>query len=361
MSADGQHPVRARPRPGRDWLRLVLLALGLGLLIYLVRMVGLEALFANARRLGWTFLLLVLLYGGVHFLRAVSWRSCLREESRHLPLGVALRLWLCGEAVSGVSFSWSGEAFRAAATQDQIPFSRGLSALVVSRLLYSYSGLLVTTICFVAAFFLAPFVGGVRALTGLAAAAFLLLAILPLLGGGTLARLFGWLQARLRRRSASPVWSRACRFVETLDLDVAALYAQGNRMFAELTAVNLLAALVGVAEVYLILQALGVSADVVTALFIEGISKVLSAAAYFVPGNIGVREGAIVLVLRLFELEAALALTLVLVRRARSLVWIAVGSLLVALEGLTPLLYAELDRRPEKKPTTKNVTSARVG
>ncbi|MCI0403814.1 MAG: hypothetical protein L0212_09855, partial [Acidobacteria bacterium] len=96
---------------------------------------------------------------------------------------------------------------------------------------------------------------------------------------------------------------------------------------------------------------LGVSASVAIALFIEGISKVLSAAAYFVPGNVGVREGAIVLVLRLFELEAALALTLVLVRRARALVWIAVGSVLVALEGLTPLLYADRDRQPEEKPT----------
>ncbi len=351
MSATGQELVRDRPRPGRDWLRLVLLALGLGLLVYLVRMVGLEALFANAQRLGWTFLLLVLMYGGVHLLRAVSWRSCLREESRHLPLGAALRLWLCGEAVSGVSFSWSGEAFRAAATRDKIPFSRGLSALVISKLLYSYSGLLVTTICFVAAFFLVPFPSGVRALTGVAAVAFLVLAILPLLGAGTLAQLFGWLQARLRRRSASPVWSRAHRFVPALEQDVAALYAQGNRMFAELTAVNLPAALAGVAEVYLILWALGVSASVAIALFIEGISKVLSAAAYFVPGNVGVREGAIVLVLRLFELEAALALTLVLVRRARALVWIAVGSVLVALEGLTPLLYADRDRQPEEKPT----------
>jgi len=107
-----------------------------------------------------------------------------------------------------------------------------------------------------------------------------------------------------------------------------------------LVSLSFLAALAGVAEVYLILRALGAPVSLVGTLLIEGFNKLLALFAFFVPGNIGIREGGTVLIFRPLDIGAAMGVTLVLVRRARALAWVGVGSLLVLVEGLTPLLHA---------------------
>lgn len=321
------------PPSGRAWrgLRLFFFLLGLGLLFYLVREAGLEELFRQARRLRLTFLVLILLYGGVHLLRTISWRLCLREEKSQLPLASALRLWLCGEALAHVSFSWTGEAFRAAAMRKTIALSRGLSALVVSRLFYTYASLLVVAVSLLPASWLLPVDGTAR--TGMVAVTGLLIAValLPLIAGKEVAGLLGRVKERWSRRP-SPLLRGLGRFAEALEKDLEVLLAQDRRVFLQLVVLNLLAALAGVLEVYLVLRALALPVSLTMALAIEGISKMLSVFSFLIPGNVGVREGVMVLVFRLLELDIALALTLVLVRRARALVWVAFGSLLLLFE-----------------------------
>lgn len=327
-----------RPQASGAWrgLRLLFFLFGLILFFYVLRQAGLEELLANVRRLGRTFLLLVLLYGGVHFLRAVSWRLCLREEMRLLSLASALRLWLCGEAVSHLSFSWSGEAFRAAATRQTIAVSRGLSALVVSRLFYSYASLLLVSLSLLPALWLIPASGRLRPLPAGAATLFLVAALLPLVAARRLAVFLGWLQVRFKRHQSS-LFRRLERFVGAFQQDVEALLAQDRRGFLRLVALNLLASLAGVLEVYLVLRALAVPVSPAIALFLEGMSKVLSLASFLVPGNVGVREGGMAFLFGLLQFDLTLAVTLVLVRRARALVWVALGSLLLMFNGLTNL------------------------
>ena len=322
-----------KPRFAWRGLRLLFFLLGLSLFFYLLQQAGLEDLFAHARRLGPTFLIVVLLYGGVHFLRTISWRICLREEKTQLPLIPALRLWLCGEAVAHVSFAWTGEVFRAATLSKTIAPSRGLSALVVSRLFYSYASLLLVAISLLAALWVFPPTAMTQALLAGGAGFLFVVTLLPLVAGKQVAGLLGRSKERLGRRPSS-VLRGLERFAGALERDIQALLAQDRRNFFLLTALNLLASLAGVLEVYLILRALALPISMMSALFIEGMSKLLSIASFLVPGNIGVREGAIALVFRLLEMNIAPALTLVLARRARALVWVALGSLMFLFDGL---------------------------
>ena len=320
--------------------RVGFLLLGLAVLVLLLRQIGLSTLLAYGRRLGWTFLALIVLYGGVHFLRTLSWRACLREEGKRLPLGSALSLWVAGESVAYLSFGWSGEAFRAAATREVVPVERCLSALLVSRIFYIYASLILTTVSFFLSLFLLPLAGAAR---GVVAATALLMGaavLFPLSGGARAIRLLRPVEAALARRKSSPLLQRLQRLVRALEDDLAAVFSQQKSTLVQLLGLNLLATLAGVLEVFLVLRALSVPTGPAAALLIEGMSKVLSIFTYWVPGTVGVREGGVVLIFRLFQMSAALAVTLVLVRRARALAWAGIGSLLVFLHGLRPLLQA---------------------
>ena len=127
--------------------------------------------------------------------------------------------------------------------------------------------------------------------------------------------------------------SRTRRALRELRNNLEEISSQRPRDFAYLLAINLLVALVGVAEVWLILYALGSPVSLLEALFIEGFLKLLSGLASFVPGNIGIAEGGIVLILSLLSVSAAAGLAMALVRRARALAWVAVGCVVLLALG----------------------------
>jgi len=345
----------ARPARLPLW-RVISLSVGLALLFLLVRHVGLVELGHLMRRVGWTFLLLVVLYGGVHLLRTLSWRLCLGPDGRDLVLTHALQLWIAGEAVAHLSFAWSGEAFRAAATREKIPLQRGLTALVVSRAFYSYASLLITAASAAVCLFL-PLPAELRA--PLAATALVLVgaSFLPLLVRSRVSRFLAQ-EAETENGRETGAYGRVRRFARSVRRDLRTILAQERGQFMWLVGLNLLAALAGVVEVYLILWTLGGNLNLATALVIEGAGKVLALGAFFVPGSLGVREGGTVLVLRLFEMSSALGVTLVLVRRARALVWVGVGSLLLLLHGLRSRLQREVRPASEsEQEIAENLTS----
>lgn len=329
----------APSRRSRLW-RLLFFLVGLALLTYLLQQVGLRALLEQARRVGWTFLAIVAVFGGVHLLRTLSWRVCLREDGHKLPVGSAFGLWLAGESMSYLSVGWSGEAFRAVAAGAAVPVARNLSALFISRVFYMYASLLLTGTSFLLCPFLVPLGEAARSTTAVAAVLLLAITLLPLAGRASLERVARPLGTLLARHPRSPLSGRLQGLLHTFEEDLAALFSQGPRMALLLMGLNLLATLAGVVEVYLVLRALGASVSLPTALLIEGMSKVLSVFTYFIPGSLGVREGGVVLIFQLLQMSAAAAVTMVLVRRARALVWVGLGSLLVTLHGVSPLVRA---------------------
>lgn len=321
----------------RRLLRLAFLLLGFVLLFLLIRHVGAASLLSHARRLRWVFLVVVALYGVVHVLRTLSWRLCLGDDRRKLPVHRALAFWVAGEAVAHLSFGWTGEGVRAAAISETIAPERGLSALVVSRIFYSYASLWLLTVSLASCLFILPW-GRAGQLFALVPLTILFaVSLLPRWGFAGVRYLIHLFHKFLAVRRPRPFTALVQKIVHALDDSLATALAQPKRQFAILVALNLLATLAGVLEVYLILSAMGAPVNFWSAFLIEGITKALAVFAFFVPGNVGVREAGTMFVLQLFGINADLAVSLVLARRARALVWVGIGITLILLHGLTPL------------------------
>ena len=85
-------------------------------------------------------------------------------------------------------------------------------------------------------------------------------------------------------------------------------------------------------ESFLILRCLSVSISLGDALVVDGVGSVLRAFAFFVPGGLGVQDGAQVLLLRLlgFGGDPLTAAAFVFTKRTKELFWIVTGGILFA-------------------------------
>lgn len=342
MSETRPAPPSSRPHRGWQALRVLFFLGGVALLAYLIRHVGLATLLDHARRLGWTFLLLIVLYGVLNFLRTLSWKICLGEDSSKLPLGTALNLWLAGEAVAHFAFGWTGEAFRAATIRSRVPMRKALSSLLVARMTYFYASMIIMLAGVLAAFTELSQRAGMQ--TGLAVTAVVLATLLMLPFGGArfISKESRPLHERLARTDPKSFLGKLHRFYHTVSDDLQTVFVQNRRTFYRLLAINLPTAFIGVLEVYLILKILAPGITLSEAIVIEGATKVLGVFSLIVPGNVGVREGGVVLILSQFELAASVGITLALVRRARAVAWVLIGCVPLFTKGLHELARKEI-------------------
>jgi len=99
---------------------------------------------------------------------------------------------------------------------------------------------------------------------------------------------------------------------------VADLYRE-NRALLGALAWHLAAWVVGTGEVWLALRFLGHPVDLSTALLVESLGQAMRAAAFAIPGALGVQEGGYVLLGQMLGIDPDTALALSLSKRVREL------------------------------------------
>ena len=106
-----------------------------------------------------------------------------------------------------------------------------------------------------------------------------------------------------------------------------------------------------VLEVYLILRLMGCQAGFLSALAIEGFTKLVNVIGMINPGNAGTYEGGNMLLAKLAGMGGTAGLTLGLIRRVRALFWAAVGAICaVMLPGTARREEAASLRTPRIRP-----------
>jgi hypothetical protein len=318
---------------------LIVAALGVVLFAYTLRTVGLAEIGDALRRLGPAgFLLVVLLSGARMLVRSLAWVACVEGE-RRLPLRAAFSATVMGEALGSVTplATLVSEPSKAVFVRDQLPLSQGLSAIVVENIIYTAT---------------------VGVVIGVGAAAFLLqysmptalrLASLGAIGGmlGILAAAWLVLHARAKPVSGAIAWmsgrgwsSRWMRShlerVRRFEDRVNTFSARNRQRLGALALYEAAFHLAGIAEVYVTLSFIAPdSVTVLKALVLEAVGRVINVLFKFIPMRFGVDEAGNLLLAGPLGLPQAALVALPLVRKARILVWTAVGLAMLLRRGLT--------------------------
>jgi putative membrane protein len=295
----------------------IALALGLGLVVWLVWRIGAADIFGAMQTAGWG----VLAVAAWRFLPmttdALSWRRLMPAEQRPARRYLVRARWI-GESVNHLLpvAHLGGHVVRARlAHLLGLPGPRAGASVVVdvtvgmiSQSLYTLAGALLL-------FSMVEVAAPRRTVVyGVIAAAAVIAGFILVQHRG----LFGRLAGVVRRRDSDSQWRSLVGGAAELDAEVVAVYSRRGqlaRAFLWRVATKLLHA----GETWLILYLLGVEIGYVEALILDSLGTAARFLGFAIPGGLGMQEGGFLVVGQLLGLTAETALAVALIRRVREL------------------------------------------
>ena len=275
------------------WLQAIAFLLGAVLLVYVIRKVGVQAIFVALARVGFGFFFVVAINGLRHVLRTIAMSISVPPEHRRFTFFQAFAARLGGESMSFLTFAGPllGEATKVAMLRKRVPLVHGVPALVVDNLLYNLSVVLVVFggACLMLFAYPVPPVAR-EVLIIIASVAFLGL-IAAAMATRRRVTLLTKIIDGLARRGFRPRFLRTRRHhIYRVELTVYGFYKRRTAAFFSMIGLDLTSHVASVLEVYVTLKMLGLTANVSAAYIIESLTKVINFAFAFVPGTIGVYE-----------------------------------------------------------------------
>lgn len=138
---------------------------------------------------------------------------------------------------------------------------------------------------------------------------------------------------------AGRIWGlrkRVAKFVEThekqlsdIDLQIASLHSQSPRTFVLVVAIELFARFLSALEVLFLLFVLSPEATYLQALYIIAFTTLIANIFFFMPLQLGGREGGFLMSIKALQMTASTAGFVALLVRVRELLWTALGLLLI--------------------------------
>jgi putative ABC transport system permease protein len=347
--ADEEPSTSSTSRRSFFWLQTIAFLLGLGLLVFVIKKVGLQPLFDALIKIGFGFFFVLAISGSRHVLRTIAMSLAVPAEHRRFNFFQAFAARLGGEAISFLTFTGPllGEATKVALLRKRVPLTYGVPALVVDNLIYNLSVVffILSGACVMLfTYHLPPLVSdtliaiAVIAALGIVAAA---------LAASRRIMLLTWVIDQMARLRLSPkVILKRRQHIYHIESKVYDFYKHHPGVFFGMVGCNLLAHVSSVVEVYVTLRLLGFTPHLAQAYIIESLTKVINFVFAFVPGTIGVYEGGTEVVLQALGFVAATGVALALVRKAGTIVWTSIGLLILTWRTLPNAWGRLLDRSP---------------
>ena len=309
---------------------------GVLLFAYFVRKAGVPQILDGIKKLGFGFILILLISSIRYIVRSFSWMLCFDGPER-LRFWDALRGRLMGDALGnivGFANALVSEPAKPAMIRDRVPLMAGLSAIAIENIFYGLS-----VVIFI-------FAGAVTLLlsfdlskwNALRIIVFVTVGFVPLVV--ILLYIFLRRQYRfisvglgfLHRRGLSEKWLANGRVLEDR---VYGFYHRSAARFLPILLLEGCFHLAGVLEIYTTLSfiSVGQKPTLFTAFILESVNRVINLAFKFVPLRIGIDEAGTGKAASVLQFTVTTGVTLAIIRKARDLFWTIVGLLLLVQRG----------------------------
>lgn len=331
---------------------IVFALVGLLLFAYFVKKAGVAEIVEGSKRLGAGFLLVLAISSVRPIVRAMCWTRCF-EGNERLRFRDAFTAYVIGDAVGtlvplGIVVS---EPAKAALVRERVPLVTALSALVVENLFYSLSVVLFIFSGAAALLFAFPLPKPLR----IASVAALVIIVLVILGAAFVIRR----QLRFASGSLEKLYGRGIGKslltetrrgrVRNVEDRIYGFYARNRSRFLPILVLEACFHLAGVAEIYVALSFISetVAPTILTAFILESVNRVINVVFKFIPLRVGIDEAGTGLLTKVLQFGTASGVTLAIIRKARIVVWTALGVALLIGRGLSLKSVTEAGEREQ--------------
>jgi len=338
MPNDGLSQKQTRSRRFAP-LGVVFGLLGILLFAFFVSRAGVSDIAARIQRLGAGFILILAVSSLRYIVRALAWTRCI-EPPYQLRFRDAFAARLMGDALGNIVPFLSvavSEPSKAVFVKDRVPLMVGLSGLAIENIFYALS---VAMFIFTGT---ATLLLSFRLPKGLRyasiAALVVTLLIIPLVylivrrQTRFLSGVVGYFGDRgVARTFMSKLKPRA----QSLEERIYGFYANTQRSFLSIFALDMCFHLAGIVEVFITLSFISPTAPTwMQAFILESVNRIINVTFKFIPLRAGVDEGGTGQVSKVLGFARGIGETLAIVRKGRDIFWSAIGVLLIWKKGFS--------------------------
>ncbi len=310
--------------------QLLFFAVGAIALAILIMRANPRQLAADVREAGWTVPAIVAVYGIVYVLNTIAWRLTMIEPPR-LSYG---RAWTINVAAFAMNYltpfaSVGGEPFKIVAASQWMGPRNATASVLNYRLVHIQAHVMV----FLTGVVLAPFIlpAGTIGTSVLALTTVMLLLLGALLLAvhreGVVERLFDFLGRLPLLRGITRRLDRAA-LVE-IDRQLIAFHRSSPVRYYGALLTEYGARVFSMLEFFIIARGLGHPVSFATAFLIGGFSSLVVNLFFFMPFNVGSKEGGLYAIFAALGLPPHIGVAAAVISRIRELTWILIGLLLV--------------------------------
>lgn len=341
---------------------VIFAVVGVLLFAYFIRRAGPADIWHNISKIGAGFVIIIALAGLRFVVRTWAWTLCF-EEPHRLGFRHAFEAYLIGDTAGNVVPLGMvvSEPTKAALVRDRVPLVAGLSAIAVENLFYMLS------VC------LFIFGGAAALLLSFSLPKGLRWSSFGIIGGVSVAVAFaafavhrqwrflsGTLERLLARDIGRGKLASKRGAAIALEDRVYGFYARNRARFLPILLLEGSFHLLGVMEAYVTIYLISdVPPTLLTAFLFESVNRVSTMVFKFVPLRAGVDELVTGQLARVMTFGEAAGVTLAVVRKARTLFWMAIGVALLVRRGLS--LRSVADEAARARQESSAVDSVRVG
>ncbi len=311
------------------FVRIAAFVGGAIVLTLVIRESGPALLLASLRSAGWVIAPLVALWSVTYACNARAWQLLVPDRPPEFTFARAYLLTVTGFGINYATpwLSVGGEPLKVAGSSPWLGQNRAVGSVIGFRFLHAISHLIVFLMAIVPAAILLPHTPAI--FIGLAlTSVFLVVVALFVLsqhregiferGIALLYRLGPLKRVAMRLERHRPT-------LEGLDAELTAVHRAGGHHFRSALGIELLGRLICTFEYTIILYGMGLGADLWRGFVIANVSSLITNLFFFVPFEMGSKEGGSYAIFSLLGLAPALGTTAALLSRVREMVWMLIG------------------------------------
>jgi len=315
------------------YTKTIFFIIGLAVFSYLIDNFGLDNIITNVKKTGWWFVPVVGIWGIVYYMNAWAWYYIIDAKKKKVSFIEVLKITISGFAINYVTpfVNLGGEPYRIFMLQKPIGTHSAVSSVILYTMLHFLSNFFFWVTAILFALILLPLSMELKII--------LVVALIVL-------SFFIWFVFRRHKKgvfesllnfiSRTPLLKRLKKKLEPkenslmkIDEKIKHLFNNRKNAFFSALSLDYLARMVGVFEFLFILKAIGVDISFLEAFYISAGSSLIINIFFFMPFELGTREGSLYLVLDSVKLSAGIGIYIGIINRVREFFWILIGLLLI--------------------------------
>jgi len=308
------------------WVSYILLAAGIGLLVWLIQHVGAHLILDYMKQMGWKFIPFLAVSFITFMLFTWSWNTFLEGHHYSIKFWKLFMLKATGEAVNTINplgFG-GGDPARVFLMKKDIPLAESTASVVVDRTMNSIALVVFMIVGILIAFI--EFDLPLSLQIGFPVSLLFMFWMTYYWYKRQHEGVFQFLVEFLKKVKIKKAWTpETLEKLKEIDRYITEFYKHNKKGFYLAFWLQILCRILGVLEIYLAAYFLGMEMSFVSAYLLASLTVVINIVFVFVPGSVGVMEGAYAGVFMLTHQNPAVGTSIRILRRIRMLVWSAVG------------------------------------